>query len=244
VKYLLGLDLGQAADPTALAILERIVLPAQSVPAVGGYAGPPIGVRTTWTPPAPPKPRCRFECPHLERLTLGTAYPDVVTRVAGLLEDPALAGAEVALVVDATGVGRPVVDMFRQAHLDPIAITITGGDTVTCDGAGFRVPKRDLVGVVQVLLQSERMKFAAGLPAIPQLVQEFLAFRVKIDPLTAHDSYGAWREGAHDDLVLAVAVAAWYGEHWSPPPPRRHLGSQSWGPDLSAAPLAGWLSPP
>ena len=35
---------------------------------------------------------------------------------------------------------------------------------------------------------------------------------MKIDPLTAHDSYGAWREGAHDELVLAVAVACWYGE--------------------------------
>jgi hypothetical protein len=23
----------------------------------------------------------------------------------------------------------------------------------------------------------------------------------------------AWREGAHDDLVLAVAIAAWKGEH-------------------------------
>jgi hypothetical protein len=27
-------------------------------------------------------------------------------------------------------------------------------------------------------------------------------------------SYGSWREGSHDDLVLAVAVAAWYGERW------------------------------
>jgi hypothetical protein len=23
----------------------------------------------------------------------------------------------------------------------------------------------------------------------------------------------AWRQGAHDDLVLAVAIAAWLGEH-------------------------------
>jgi len=44
------------------------------------------------------------------------------------------------------------------------------------------------------------------------LVQEFLNFLVKIDPLTGHDSYGAWREGQHDDLVLATAVACWYGE--------------------------------
>ena len=28
-----------------------------------------------------------------------------------------------------------------------------------------------------------------------------------------HDSYGAWREKAHDDLVLAVAMAVWVGEH-------------------------------
>ena len=29
---------------------------------------------------------------------------------------------------------------------------------------------------------------------------------------TAHDSYGAWREGAHDDLVLAVCLALWIAE--------------------------------
>ena len=37
---------------------------------------------------------------------------------------------------------------------------------------------------------------------------------MKIDPLTAHDSYGAWREGAHDDMVLAVAIAVWWGLRW------------------------------
>jgi hypothetical protein len=26
---------------------------------------------------------------------------------------------------------------------------------------------------------------------------------------TAHDSYEAWREGDHDDLVLATALACW-----------------------------------
>ena len=35
---------------------------------------------------------------------------------------------------------------------------------------------------------------------------------MKIDPLTAHDSYGARRDGQHDDLVLAVAVAEWVWE--------------------------------
>jgi hypothetical protein len=31
---------------------------------------------------------------------------------------------------------------------------------------------------------------------------------------TAHDSYVAWREGAHDDLVPAVAMACWYRERY------------------------------
>lgn len=35
---------------------------------------------------------------------------------------------------------------------------------------------------------------------------ELISFEAKIDERTAHDSYGA-REGAHDDLVLALAVA-------------------------------------
>jgi hypothetical protein len=35
---------------------------------------------------------------------------------------------------------------------------------------------------------------------------------MKIDLTTGHDSYGQWREGQHDDLVLAVALATWWAE--------------------------------
>jgi len=30
--------------------------------------------------------------------------------------------------------------------------------------------------------------------------------------MAGHDSYGAWREGAHDDLLLSVALACWAAE--------------------------------
>ena len=43
------------------------------------------------------------------------------------------------------------------------------------------------------------------------LVKELLNFRVKINISTAHDSYEAWREGDHDDLVLSVALSCWSG---------------------------------
>jgi hypothetical protein len=39
-----------------------------------------------------------------------------------------------------------------------------------------------------------------------------LAFKVEITK-SGHDTYGNdWRENEHDDLVLAVALAAWAGE--------------------------------
>ena len=75
------------------------------------------------------------------------------------------------------------------------------------------MPKRDLVGAVQVLLQNERLKIARQLPEAETLRRELQNFRVKIDPKTAHDSYSHWREKEHDDLVLATALAAWFRQY-------------------------------
>jgi hypothetical protein len=52
---------------------------------------------------------------------------------------------------------------------------------------------------------------AQVLPEAGGLVRELLTFQLKITA-AAHDIYGAWRESAHDDLVLAVALACWYWE--------------------------------
>jgi len=56
------------------------------------------------------------------------------------------------------------------------------------------------------------IKIAKGLRYVDTLVQELGNFKVKI---TKHgnDAYEAWREGQHDDLVLSVALACWYGEN-------------------------------
>lgn len=182
-NYYVGLDLGQAQDYTALTVIEKI----QALPRPG------------------------YHVRHLERPELGTSYPAIVDRVQVLMRSPELRG-QAALVVDATGVGRPVVDLFRKAKLRPVAITITGGNEVTSVSGGFNVPKRDLITTLQVLFQSGDLKVASRLPLAQVLVQELLSFKVRIDVKTAHDSYEAWREGIHDDLVLAVALAAWYGK--------------------------------
>jgi hypothetical protein len=195
-RYVCGLDLGQTADPTAFAAVEQTTLPD------------------------PDRPRAtvsHYAVRHLERLPLGTPYPAVVERVRVLMADPPLAGCPLA--VDQTGVGRPVVDMLRAARvrcwLRPV--TISGGASVSEDAKTreLTVPKRDLVGAVVVPLQGRRLKIAATLPDAATLAREMAAFRVKITA-AANETFGAWREGQHDDLVLAVAMAVWLAERLYP----------------------------
>lgn len=129
-----------------------------------------------------------------------------------------------ALILDATGVGAAVCDMFEAVNLLPIRVSIHGGSHVSSqpDLHGwaprrFGVPKRDLVGCLQVLLQNKRLKIAPG-PLSDTLAEEMLNFKVKIDPTTAHDSYSAWRDGQHDDLVLSVALSCWWATSKPLPP--------------------------
>jgi len=226
IDYYVGLDLGQANDYTALSIIEEPYwLPE-------GYDLEWNTEETGWVSPSTLYPHARsgaeqfywqrpakpvLDVRHLERLPLGTPYPKVVERVRQALAQ--LSTYRVALVVDATGVGMPVVDMLAQAGLGPIAITITGGNSVSTEWGDWNVqrisvPKRDLVSTVQVLLQNQRLRIAEALPEATTLRKELLAFKVKIS-LNAHDSYGNdWREAPHDDLVLAVALPCWYRE-WS-----------------------------
>ena len=141
-------------------------------------------------------------------LELGTSYPDQVEQVERRLRGVP-SGA--LLAVDATGVGRAVLDLLDRQGLHPLAITITGGDQVQSDGREFRVPKRDLVSTLLVALQSNRLRIAKALPMAPVLLEELLNFKAKIS-VSGHDSYEALRESIHDDLVLATAIACWSAE--------------------------------
>ncbi len=209
-RFIIGLDLGQSNDYTALAVVERVMPPPPSpVRAEIGY-----GYHEEW--PAPDTREASYHVRHLERPPLSTKYPMVVARVREMLATPALA-ADTPLVIDKTGVGTAVADMFTAAGVRPFAVTITGGDEVIRDGRyHVKVPKRELVGNLVMLFQSERLKIAAGLAEGPVLINELVNFKVKVNLATGHDSYEAWRESVHDDLVLAVALACWHGENRPP----------------------------
>jgi|SRR5262249_12687310 len=82
-RWILGVDLGQSVDPTAICALEHIkgVLDFNSQLE-----------RHTGTGTIPQKPAERFDVRHLERLPLGMTYPAIVAHVKELLARPPLCG--------------------------------------------------------------------------------------------------------------------------------------------------------
>src|SRR5262249_47509288 len=128
----------------------------------------------------------------LRRWPLGTAYTDIVADLKALTADPRLKDA--VLCVDETGVGKAVVEMVRKAGL-PCRVTpllITAGHETTAAGGGYHVPKKELVSVLQVLLQSGRLAWPAKLPMASVLARELAAFKVKVTT-AGHETFEAWR---------------------------------------------------
>jgi hypothetical protein len=118
-------------------------------------------------------------------------------------------------VLDQTGVGRPVVDMFRRAGLDPVGITITAGDGETrTDDGDYRVAKLLLISRLMALLHERTLKIASKSQEARTLAFELQDFRATTMQ-SGYTRFGA-REGRHDDLVLAVAMGAWYAGRQPP----------------------------
>jgi len=180
--FYIGLDLGQKRDFSTIAILEK-------------RSGPVRG----------------YHLRHLERIKLNTAYPAVAQR-AQILVGMAACYGPTQLVVDLTGVGAPVFDLLQAAGVDAVAITITGGHSVSGPREHLRVPKRVLVGTLAALFAAGRLKIAAGIPHAAELIKELENFQVMINCRTRQESYGAKGGRKHDDLVLALALAAFYAE--------------------------------
>ena len=113
-EYFVGLDLGQMNDFSALVVVRKI----QAVDENDYFVMTDSGQHVY-----------NFEVPHIDRFPLGTPYPKIVRDVLALMNRPELQGTKDArryaaggggstndptLCIDATGVGRPCLDMFRM----------------------------------------------------------------------------------------------------------------------------------
>jgi phage FluMu gp28-like protein len=169
-RFFVGLDLGKERDYTAIAIVEQAVHTLQQRDPVT------FAHRT----------RTDLVLRHAERIPLGTPYPDVVLHVSNMMHNSRLDGS-LTLLVDATGLGIPVVDQLRRSRLncklEPIVFT--------------KQTKRDLLANLQFLFERDQLQFAYNLKMLDAVLDELSNLRLD-------DSHTT-----HDDLAFALALAAW-----------------------------------
>ena len=201
-RHVLGLDLGKQQDHSALALLEY---QAAGPAVIDGVMGP-VALRRT--PPV-------FSIRTAHRWPLGTGYRSVVASLVRTAQSGQLPNVSL-LAIDVSGPGEAVWEdilfELRQynAPFSLVGVTIT-------PGTGFRqregepgrwnVSKFSLASELTALLARRRLVYAPGLPGARDLMQELEAFSTKITA-TAQETFEAAR-GSHDDLCMAVALAAW-----------------------------------
>lgn len=209
--YVLGLDLGQATDPSALSIIRETWAVKRA----------DAGYQNFWREVALAPDLIKYDVVHLERFPLGMSYPSIAQQVSDRLQllrqstpwEGSISRVEhsprIRLAIDYTGVGRAVGDVFSSIGLVYIPITITGGNEVRFDkqDGDWHVPKRELVALTQILVQQERLKVAQGIPDGETLRKEMINFRYKLSS-HGNEQYGLdWRTAAHDDILLATTIA-------------------------------------
>lgn len=191
-SWSLGFDLGQRSDRSALATLSLDWSVQGRNPVDWSWIRVP-----------------RLVLRDIERFPLGAPYLSFSEALAQRYRHiaaltPALTQPQIHLTVDAGGPGAPVIEHLRRARLrmDLKAILLTGGREPGATAAGtLTVPRRVLLSNLILLLDHGRLHAPHDLPGWPLLYEELLA----LNAATWHPD----KSTAHDDMVIALAIAAW-----------------------------------
>jgi hypothetical protein len=178
-KYVLGVDIGLVHSRTTLVLVQEVALEGNEAP--------------------------EYHVKMLKRFPAGTKAPDILDFLVRLLARRELESCE--LVVDATGVGLPIIQQMERRGLRPRSITITGATKSN----GSSVPKQNLVSGLLLLLQQHRLKIPADLKLLDELLEEFDNFDVKYSS-TGRPTYAA-ASGSYDDLLMALSLATYRFEN-------------------------------
>jgi hypothetical protein len=239
VKYVIAADLGQVNDPTAVAVLKRRLVPVGE-----RYQHTE---RDPWMEYSKGYYEVRqpveqhYDLIRLDRVQLRTPYTGIAKGLVKLVqefyhahrqeyfqalgipdepdqEEPPI---QIGLAVDATGVGRAVIDILDKEVKKRIKpgkpsilwrpVVAHGGATTHVADGFFHVPKRDLISAGLIVYQNGRLR-VGKLKYRETLEEELRNYRLKQSQVTGHDSYGPLREGQHDDLLFATCLGCWAWE--------------------------------
>lgn len=230
-RYSVGVDLGQANDPTAIAVLEKKIVPPET--ALFAPVGESPSNRLV-------EGSVAYDLVYIKRPKLGTPYDTIAKRVADLVCELEPQGAfgelgQVTLSVDGTGVGRGVVDMldteFQRRgttsksipRVDFRRVSVTGSQTTlkrpTRTNGYWSVPKKDLVFPAVAAFQQGKIRIGK-VKDRDALVNELKNYKRTTNIATGGMQFEPWRESDHDELLFAVCLALW---GWQTRKPRATL---------------------
>ncbi len=182
----IGVDIGQSQDPTAIVVAD----------------------------PEIRENEIHYEIRFLKRLPLGLAYPSIIEELIRIYDNIPEPEDELKLCqqvwIDATGVGKPVVDLIRNncSYINLHEVYITGGEAKDIINPWLRViklPKAYLVSRLQVMLGYGRIHLPKTEEA-SALQEELKNYTIRVNE-HANQEFGAFKVGTHDDLVTALGLA-------------------------------------
>lgn len=210
----IGVDVGQKQDPTAIVIAELSERPSGRLRHIQAHTDS-AGYHQGYSEPIM---ETVYTVRMMQRLALGTVYPDVAARVAEIACSAHLFGRDRLLLIDETGVGLPVYELIaaevdarpqgrERVRMRPVMFTYGDRYERYRHGeAGSRLGKAYLVSRLQALLQTDRIHIPEEHPEAPAMLTEIKNYEIRVDQ-NAHDTYGAFKVGTHDDLVTALGLA-------------------------------------
>jgi hypothetical protein len=196
--YIVGVDLGRDTDPTAIVVAHIVQTPVKTVRVENSativYAEAAIS-RT-------------LAAVYAEQIPLRTPYDRIAARIKQITTSPHIAMRN-DLLLDATGVGTPVVDILRANGVRATGVRITAGTQETVKGQDITVPKVQLVDSVIALLHTQRLSLAAGLPHMDLIRKQLSEFQLKRQK-SGDVKYENSLDSIHDDLVIALGLTCWW----------------------------------
>lgn len=205
-----GVDVGKRQDYTAIAVTEL-------------EYGSEFGDRPV------------FRAWQLQRLPLGTSYPDVAATLVEKIRNiraqdvprmrDYLMGRDrylgenmrtaerrpIHFRIDSTGVGQPILDLIagplREYDVRAVGVDFVTGEKLTKRGDRWSMGKEYLLARLQVTFQGGRIKISPNSRYREAIEAEMESYEARINA-KGRVKTGAFRAGEHDDLLTALGLAA------------------------------------
>jgi hypothetical protein len=200
-QFLMGIDFGTRQDYTTIAVLDMMTRIQRNDRLEGQlFSSRPRSLMVN------------YGLVKLERLPLNMTYPAIVEKIHNYLNHPSLYG-KTLVACDANGPGLGPFQYMQNQGISTFGIMATGGENIGQNDIGWTVPKKTLVGYLRMVLDSDRLTISKKIEALNELLHEIQNFRRDINRRTNNETFENARDAIHDDLVNALMLAVFLGEH-------------------------------